>query len=212
MIWSHLEPRFTIYTCGGKVVGTIPNVMLAPGPGLWSLNWNEWTEFVWTENGPGMDLVLSLTTSHCCHKSDIEFSFLFLCTESWWDIYKEIWDVIKCKILQILISFDLTTNNAELLAHLILSPDCPDLQQGSKSLFTNQTELWGSLSEDLTPGLRLRLHRELFCYSLLESCSLFILRHWVRAGRRRGEQSRADLPFSLLTLLRLHNNSHGGGL
>ena len=33
---------------------------LAPGPGLWSLR-TKCTEFVWTVNGPGMDLDLSLT-------------------------------------------------------------------------------------------------------------------------------------------------------
>ena len=31
------------------------------GSGLWSLNRTEWTEFVWTKNGPEMDLDMSLT-------------------------------------------------------------------------------------------------------------------------------------------------------
>ena len=43
--------------------GGRPNLILAPGPGLWSLNRTEQTEFVLTKNGPVLDLDLSMIIS-----------------------------------------------------------------------------------------------------------------------------------------------------
>ena len=112
---------------------------------------------------------------------------LFLCTGSWWDIYKEIWDVIKCKILQILIS--LMTNNAESLLADIISihesyPILSHLTRLQLTSLNNQTVWWGTLSEDL------RLLWASSRYSLLGVLFSLYPPSLVRAGR----QSRPVLP------------------